>query len=135
MKGGFGYPSEQGVPTQLTYARQQEEKAHVRRWGGCTLTCLAMFPEACPMDMDSRGPLPEHPAPGDGRHRQERGCRRGRRWSRGEAVLKPRAALPLLAAASFKAEPEDEAQFADADVYKGFKKMRKKLGKRSSPAR
>src|SRR5208337_5031967 len=41
----------------------------------------------------------------------------------------PAPAVPS-AAAVFKAPAGDEEQFMDAEVYKGFKKMRKKLGKK-----
>jgi hypothetical protein len=45
-----------------------------------------------------------------------------------EPVVAKSAAAPV--AAALKADPEAEGHFADADVYKGFKKMRKKLGKK-----
>ena len=49
----------------------------------------------------------------------------------GEKVtVLPPATKSAPVAASFKAVPEEEGHFADAEVYKGFKKMRKKLGKK-----
>jgi len=76
------------------------------------------FPEICPISMEaSPAAQPEHhPVP------PIAGISKG-------AGPEPAPAAPV--AASFKAEPEDGADlFADADVYKGFKKMRKKLGKK-----
>ena len=80
------------------------------------------FPEVCPMDRPGDRPLRGVAAgepPGAGRrgHRQER-SRRSR----------PQPLAPV--AASLKATAEDLGTFADAEVYKGFKKMRKKLGKK-----
>jgi hypothetical protein len=126
MKAGFAYPGQQGVPVQLTYARQQEEAAHAAL-GHMHTHLASMFPMACPMDMNSRGPQGKHPVPaaaGIGKSEDAVKVPAGD----GEAIL-GKAATPSVAAA-LKADPEDEGQFIDADVYKGFKKMRKKLGKR-----
>jgi hypothetical protein len=74
------------------------------------------FPQACPIDLDRPVMQPESrgvpPTAGIGKG----------------AAPDPVPALPV--AASFKADPEDGDLFADAEVYKGFKKMRKKLGKK-----
>ena len=110
MKGGFEYPSVQGVPTQLTYAAMQKEQArqalvrmheHLSR----------QFPEACPMTMDPAPPARTAPGARPGGHRQ------GGRPGAGGAA-------PAPAAAALKATPEDDGLFMDAEVYKGFKKAR-----------
>jgi len=116
MKGGLGeYPAQQGVPTQLNYAVMEKERArhalmamheHLSR----------QFPEACPMSLDAPPVQPErHPVPA----------------AVGKSITpEPAAAAPAPVAATFKAEPAGEEMFADADIYKSFKKMRKKLGKK-----
>jgi len=117
MKASWEYPSEQGAPVQLTYAQMQKE--HQRQALTRMHTHLSrQFPEICPISMEaSPAAQPEHhPVP------PIAGISKG-------AGPEPAPAAPV--AASFKAEPEDGADlFADADVYKGFKKMRKKLGKK-----
>ena len=74
------------------------------------------FPEACPMDLDAPVAQPESrgvpPTAGIGK----------------SIDPEPPAAAPAPVAAVFKAPAEDE--FMDEAVYKGFKKMRKKLGKK-----
>ena len=145
MKWDSGqYPQQQGVPTQLSYAHLEKDKQrmalvqmhdHLSR----------QFPEVCPLDTVDlsgrtdrplRGVQPDnHPVPATA------GIGKGAEPSP-ERVLaeavhngqisigKARETLTAPVAA-FKAEPETGADlFADADVYKGFKKMRKKLGKR-----
>ena len=116
MKGGNGeYPSMQGIPTQLNYAQMEKDK------GRMALVQMhdhlsRQFPEVCPMDKPGSRPLrgvqPEnHPVPaiaGIGKS------------------IDPAPAAP--APAVTKAPAED--QFMDEAVYKGFKKMRKKLGKK-----
>ena len=126
MKGGFAYPSQQGVPTQLTYARQQQEEEHAALDRMHT-HLASMFPSACPMDMNGRGPQAKHPVPVPAGIGKSEGAAKAKPEP-GEVTV-PKSAVPA-AAAAFKADPEDEGQFADADVYKSFKKMRKKLGKR-----
>ena len=120
MKGGGAeYPGEQGVPTQLSYAQMQKEQtrmALVRMHEHLS----RQFPEVCPLNTEDSRPLrgvqPEHhPVPAAA--------------GIGKAIdPEPAQAAPV--AASFKAEPEEADQFADAEIYKGFKKMRKKLGKK-----
>jgi len=127
MKGDGEYPDRQGVPTQLSYAQMQKEHqrmALVRMHSHLS----RQFPEVCPLntvnaqgveDGPLRGVQPEgHPVPPIA--------------GIGKAIdPEPAPAQAAPAAAAFKAEPEDGADmFADADVYKGFKKMRKKLGKK-----
>lgn len=145
MKGGFAYPPEQGVPTQLTYARQvkdqQREALSVMhdRLG-------SMYPAVCPMDLDSPAPGMRHPVPATAGIGKGTGTEMhisvtgpdGAALSAEQAgavaaqiqqrVMATRRA-PVLAAE--KARPEDDAGLSvDADVYKGFKKQRKKLGKK-----
>ena len=119
MKGGGAeYPSERGVPQRVAYEQMERDKA--RR----SLSMLHdhlnhMFPSACPMieqdayrQPESR-PVPAGIGKADGVEV---------RLEKGEVIV-PDAAL--------KATPdEDGGYFADADVYKGYKKMRKKLGKK-----
>ena len=117
MKASFEYPDGTGRPMQLNYAVQEKERArhalmqmheHLSR----------QFPEACPMDLDAPPVQPESrgvpPIAGIGK----------------SIDPEPAPAAPAPVAASFKADPEDLGTFADAEVYKGFKKMRKKLGKK-----
>ena len=119
MKASFEYPSEQGRPTQLNYAMQQKEQArqalvrmhhHLAR----------QFPEACPITLEA-GPVQQenHPVPSPAG------------IGKGEGVGGNIETSEAAPAAALKATPEAGADlFADADVYKGFKKMRKKLGKK-----
>ena len=116
MKSGLGeYPSEQGRPTQINYAVMEKERArhalmqmheHLSR----------QFPEACPMDLNAPVAQPESrgvpPTAGIGK----------------SIDPEPAAAAPAPVAAVIKAPAEDE--YMDEAVYKGFKKMRKKLGKK-----
>ena len=114
MKASFEYPAEQGRPTQLNYAAMQKEQArqalvrmhhHLAR----------QFPEACPITLEA-GPVQQenHPVPSPA--------------GIGKAIdPEPVTEAP---AAALKAEPEQDGLFMDADLYKGFKKMRKKLGKK-----
>ena len=132
MKASFEYPSEQGAPVQLPYAAMQKEQArqalvrmhhHLSR----------QFPEICPITLDATPVQAEnHPVPAPA--------------GIGKAAAEPNAAMtgpdaetergrslperPRDAVVANKAEPEQAGMFADADVYKGFKKMRKKLGKK-----
>ena len=120
MKADWEYPHGSGQPQQLNYAVMEKDRArmalvqmhdHLGR----------QFPEVCPMDKPDDRPLrgvqPEgHPLPptvGIGK----------------SVTPEPAPAVPS-AAAVFKAPAGDEEQFMDAEVYKGFKKMRKKLGKK-----
>ena len=133
MKGGAEYPAQQGRPTQLNYAVMEKEKArqalmqmheHLSR----------QFPEVCPMSLDAPPEQPESrgvpPTAGIGKS----GLPSRLDPDTGE-VYKPQElaeaakAVPPVAAV-FKAPAGDEEQFMDADVYKGFKRMRKKLGKK-----
>ncbi len=141
MKGGAEYPAEQGRPTQLNYAVMEKEKArqalmqmheHLSR----------QFPEACPIDLDRTPVQPESrgvpPTAGIGKSAGDEAAEGMRqvistgRTYQGEkvTVLPPATKSAPPVAAVFKAPAGDEDQFMDADVYKGFKKMRKKLGKK-----
>jgi len=116
MKGGAEYPGETGHPVQLTYAQMQKEhqrQALVRMHEHLS----RQFPEACPMSLDAPVAQPEHhpvPVPA----------------GIGKAIDPEPAPVQAAPAAALKAEPEQDGLFMDADVYKGFKKMRKKLGKK-----
>ena len=114
MKASFEYPSEPGQPTRLNYAVMEKERArhalmamheHLSR----------QFPEACPMDLTATPMQPESrplpPTAGIGK----------------SITPEPAPAAPPVAAV-LKAPAEDD--FVDDAVYKGFKKMRKKLGKK-----
>jgi hypothetical protein len=133
MKGGGGaYPADRGVPQRISYAQVERDKA--RR----ALSMLHdhlnhMFPSACPMlDQDAYRQPEARPVPvpaGIGKSEDfviSRGKLGGEEGHRNGHVM-PTDTAPV---AAFKATPEDGDFFADADVYKAFKKMRKKLGKR-----
>ena len=116
MKANFEYPAEQGRPMRLDYAVMEKERArhalmqmheHLSR----------QFPEACPMSLDAPPVQPESrglpPTAGVGK----------------SITPEPAPEIPAApVAAVLKAPAEDE--FMDDAVYKGFKKMRKKLGKK-----
>jgi len=126
MKASFEYPAEQGRPTQLRYDVMEKDRArqalvtvheHLSR----------QFPEACPMSLDAPQQPERHPVPPTA--------------GIGKAVAPEPTpvqaptglyAIPLGdTVAALKAEPEGAGDFfSDADVYKSFKKMRKKLGKK-----
>ena len=119
MKASFEYPHETGRPVQLDYAVTEKERArhalmqmheHLSR----------QFPEVCPMSLDAPPVQPErHPVP----------AAVGKSGSEGEEVAAQaiaKSAVPV--AAILKAPAEDD--LVDGAVYKGFKKMRKKLGKK-----
>jgi hypothetical protein len=135
MKASFEYPQQQGAPTQLNYAVMEKERArhalmqmheHLSR----------QFPEVCPMDLDAPPVQPESrgvpPTAGIGKGEGAGGVIPS---GPGDAVpamldngyMLPKAAVPPVAAV-FKAPAED--QFVDDAVYKGFKKQRRKLGKK-----
>ena len=122
MKGDGIYPSERGVPTQLSYAQVQREGArqalvrmheHLSR----------QFPSACPIDFEGPAQPERHAVP------VPTGI--GKSDGTSSPVTDAAPATPAsFVAAAFKADPEDAGLFADADIYKSFKKMRKKLGKK-----
>ena len=64
MKGGFEYPAEQGVPTRITYAEIEKEKAR-RALSMMHDHLIHMFPSVCPItDQDAyRVEQPGHPIP------------------------------------------------------------------------
>jgi hypothetical protein len=134
MKASFEYPAETGRPMRLDYAVMEREKArqalmrmheHLSR----------QFPEACPMSLDAPVAQPENrgvPATvGVGKNAS--GMTVGELPTEREAVSSESADAALSGArpqAILKAPVDDLGEFADAEVYKSFKKMRKKLGKR-----
>ena len=137
MKANFEYPAEQGRPMRLDYAVMEKERArhalmqmheHLSR----------QFPEACPMRLDATVVQPEsRPVPaavgksaGDEAAEGMRQAADTGHAYQGEKVivLPPATKSADPVAAVFKAPVEDE--FMDDAVYKGFKKMRKKLGKK-----
>ena len=134
MKATFEYPAETGRPMRLDYAVMEKEKArqalmqmheHLSR----------QFPEACPMSLDAPVAQPENrgvPATvGVGKNAS--GKTVSELITEREAVTGKSADATLPGAqpqAILKAPAEDVGEFADAEVYKSFKKMRKKLGKR-----
>src|SRR5262249_17921411 len=119
MKGGSEYPQQQGVPVQLNYATMEKERArqalvqvheHLSR----------QFPEACPMSLDGPQQPESRPSPP--------------RAAFGKSIEPPSGdeitpGFPAPVAASLKAEPEQDGQFGDADIWKGMKKKRKKLAR------
>jgi hypothetical protein len=122
MKASFEYPSEHGRPMQLNYAQMDKERGRMALVQMHDLLGR-QFPEVCPMDRPDSRPLraqqPEgHPVPAIA--------------GIGKSVTpEPAPAAPSApVAAVFKAPVGDEDQFADAEVWKGFKKQRKKLGKK-----
>jgi hypothetical protein len=118
MKASFEYPAETGRPMKLDYAVMEKERArqalmqmheHLSR----------QFPEACPMSLDAPVAQPE-----------SRGVPAtagvGKSAEPGPVPAAPAAVI----AKSTASVADDLGEFADAEVYKSFKKMRKKLGKR-----
>jgi len=143
MKWDSGqYPDHQGMPVQLNYAHLEKERQRVAL-ARMHEHLSRQFPPVCPLDSVDltgnasrplRGIQPEgHPVPAtagigkaDGGIVQVAGS-----GDAVPAVLDNGYVLPKSAAAAVKAEPEAGAdRFADADVYKGFKRQRKKLGKK-----
>lgn len=116
MKGGMEYPSVTGVPQRLDYAHIEKEKARI---------ALSMmhdhlahsFPLACPMiEQDAyRVDNSTTPPPTVGVSR-----------AAVPDIAKAEAPVIALPEAVFKAPGEE----VDETLYKAFKKMRKKLGKR-----
>lgn len=121
MKGDGTYPSERGVPVQLSYAQAQREGARqalVRMHH----YLARQFPEACPIDFGLPAQPERHAVP------VPAGIGKG---EGGIVPSGPGDVVPAPVAAALKATPEQEADlFADAEVLKSFKKMRRKLGKK-----
>ena len=124
MKSSFEYPDGTGRPQQLNYAVMEKERARmalVEMHGHLGRS----FPEVCPMDQVGDRPLrgvqPEgHPVPpiaGIGKSAEG-------------VTVSEGVCYQGTPAAALKANPENLSTFADAEVYKGFKKTRKKLGKK-----
>ena len=125
MKASFEYPSEHGVPTRLNYATLDKERARV------ALDTMhealgRQFPPVCPIDLDRSTQQPEsRPVP------PTEGIGKGADLPEGITRWRDTQHAPEApAAAAFKATPEEDGQFGDADVFKSFKKMRKRLGKK-----
>jgi len=142
MKSGFPYPGAGDGPVQLNYAVTEKERArqalmqmheHLGR----------QFPEACPIDLDRPAAQPEsrgvpvavgksaipdgvtiNIASTDGKPVQAEALTAQIRQS----LLAAKARND--AAAATKAPAGDLGEFADDAVYKGFKKARKKMGKK-----
>ncbi len=155
MKWDSGqYPSETGMPVQLNYAHLEKERQRVAL-ARMHDHLSRQFPAVCPLDSVDltgnasrplRGIQPEgHPVPatagiGKADHAGAGAAAMREAAATGQAVpfatgtgiaLPPATKASAPAAAAVKAEPEAGAdRFADADVYKGFKKQRKKLGKK-----
>jgi hypothetical protein len=120
MKQDFPYPDGTGRPQQLNYAVMEKERARQ--------ALMAMhehlsrqFPEACPMSLDAPVAQPE-----------SRGVPATVGVGKSDAVpamIDNGYVVPAVQAQVLKA-PEDLGEFADAEVYKGFKRARKKLGKK-----
>ena len=133
MKASFEYPHETGRPVQLDYAVMEKERArhalmqmheHLSR----------QFPEVCPMSLDAPPVQPErHPVPaavgksaGDEAEVLKSHAPALGAHLTNVTVTATKSAVPV--AAILKAPAEDD--LVDDAVYKGFKKMRKKLGKK-----
>ena len=143
MKASFEYPSETGVPTQLSYAAMQKEQQR-QALARMHEHLSRQFPPVCPMALDGPQQAENHPVPqpaGIGKDAQlspERTLAEAVR--NGEiSIDKAREALGLepfglpetsVPVAAFKAPVAEVAEWASDEVYKGFKKMRKKLGKK-----
>ena len=158
MKASFEYPHETGRPVQLDYAVTEKERArhalmqmheHLSR----------QFPEVCPMSLDAPPVQPErHPVPaavGKGAAATEatvhvggiitaeqskavaaqvrkallQQAQRNRRLNDLEATVDQATAKSAPSVAAVLKAPA-EGDLVDDAVYKGFKKMRKKLGKK-----
>jgi len=127
MKASFEYPDGTGQPQRLNYAMMEKDRArqalmqvheHLSR----------QFPEACPMSLDGPQQPESRPVP------PTAGIGKGGSADDADLAVTPGRVVSKTVSdppvAAFKAEPEDADMFADADVYKGFKKMRRKLGKK-----
>ena len=136
MKADFPYPQQQGMPTQLIYARQVREQQHA------ALEQMhshlgAMYPAVCPMDLNAAPAEMRHPVPatagigkGEGGIVQAAGSGDAVPVMLDNGYVVPKAAVtPALVAAVSKA-PAEADLLVDADVYKGFKKQQKKLGRK-----
>jgi hypothetical protein len=144
MKASFEYPDGTGRPQQLNYAQMDKER------GRMALVEMhdhlgRQFPEVCPMDKPGSRPLrgtqPEgHPVPstvGVGKGAAATEVTINVTSPDGGAVdqqaLTGMIQEKLLATHARNAvakAPASEDEFADDEVYKGFKKARKKLGKK-----
>jgi hypothetical protein len=111
MKTDWEVPSETGVPTRLTYAHMEKEQA-LSAIGRMHTHLMAMVPNVCPMNMNSRGPLDPNPATG------------------AVGVGKNEEAEVEKTEAVFKAPVETDDGFYAEFLAKAFKKTRKKLGKK-----
>ena len=132
MKASFEYPHETGRPVQLDYAVTEKERArhalmqmheHLSR----------QFPEVCPMSLDAPPVQPErHPVPAAVGKSADEEVLKSHAPALGAhltdvSVTATKSTAPSLAAI-LKAPAEGD--LVDDAVYKGFKKMRKKLGKK-----
>ena len=131
MKASFEYPHEQGRPVQLDYAVMEKERArhalmqmheHLSR----------QFPEVCPMSLDAPPVQPERhavPAPvGKSSFAAGGVIPAAAAGDAVPALLDNGYVVPSSVAAVLKAPAEGD--LVDDAVYKGFKKARKKLGKK-----
>jgi hypothetical protein len=109
MKQDFdSVPSEPGVPTKLTYERMEKEQA-LHAIGRMHTHLMAMFPNICSMDLNSRGPQEPNPAI--------------------SAVKDDEPEATKGAVEGITKAPIDTG-LDDEFIEKAFKKMRKKLGKK-----
>lgn len=101
MKGGFPYPTEQGVPTKVPFAHAEKERA--RQALSLMHDHLArMFPSACPM-------LEQDP------HRIDQ---------------RPAVPEPVGKTVEPEAQAAAVSKSEDVELTKGTKKLKKKLGKK-----
>jgi hypothetical protein len=112
MKASWEYPAETGRPVQLRYEVTEKERAR-QALAAMHESLGRQFPLVCPIDLDRPVPQPQaRPVPA------------------AAGVSKSAAPDPAAAAAVFKAEPERDGQFADADLLKARRKLRRKLGRK-----
>ncbi len=139
MKASFEYPHETGRPVRLDYAVMEKERArhalmqmheHLSR----------QFPEVCPMDLDAPVVQPESrgvpPTAGIGKSAGDEaaeGMRHvmatGTAYTGEKVTVLPPATKSTAPVAAVLKAPAD-GDLVDDAVYKGFKKQRKKLGKK-----
>ena len=110
MKNDFEVPQATGTPVHLTYAHMEKEQALVAL-ARLHTNLMAMVPNVCPMDMNSRGVLTPNPMPST------------------EGVGKDAEAEVTKNVEGITKAPL-ESEFSEEYLEKAFKKMRKKLGKK-----
>jgi hypothetical protein len=111
MKATWEVPPSTGVPVKLTYQHMEKEQA-LAAIGRLHTHLMAMVPNVCPMDMNSRGPLDPNPA------------------ATAVGLGKSDEAEKNNQVEGINKAPAEDDMFTEEFLEKAFKKMRKKLGKK-----